>query len=68
MATTWGDDHGRDRLTLPTLGDIDGAGLVMMTRATMPTACGDAVQLLAAIIVATMPPLLNTCGSLEPRR
>jgi hypothetical protein len=47
-----GDDHGRgwadilsvhaDRLTpltLPTLGDIDGGGLVMMTRATTPTAC-----------------------------
>jgi len=37
-----GDDHGRDRLTLPTLGDIDGGGLVMMTRA-MTADCGDAL-------------------------
>lgn len=36
-----GDDHERDRLTLPTLGDIDRGGLVMMTRATTATAdCG----------------------------
>jgi len=46
-----GDDHGRDRLTLltlPTLAEIDGGGLVLMTRASTPTAYVDAVQLLTA--------------------